>query len=404
MSYDRILLIGVGTMGRPYLDELTARGTRVRVVEREPRAAALRDEGIDVVTSPGAAEEQFVAAALSACATFNPTAAIPFAEPHVLASAWVQKRFGLRGPGFEASMASRDKAIQRTLLKQEGVRQPEFVLTTEVTVALDFHKCHGPVIVKGLRGSGSHCVRLAATETEITNALPELSRTEPALVEEFIIGREYSAELLVKDTVIYFSNVTSKITSGPPEFVELGHTAPAEVEGISGLDTDRFFQDVVRGLGIQTSFVHLEFLVRDGLLYLVEVALRTPGDHIMELIREAYGFSPYGAVIDLYASGKIAVNSHASGVAGVRYLQPSPGFITQLGDISELAGNSSVRRFEYPYSLGDYIAPLRSSRDRSSYVIFVADTRDVIERNWRNIANALEPLTAQEDGSQSPGT
>lgn len=225
---------------------------------------------------------------------------LAFAEPHVLAAAWAQDMLGLPGPSLRAAVTCRDKALQRLFLDGSGVDQPEFAVVRTLAEASAFAEGRLPVVIKALRSSGSVGVTLVSDTRHLARVLAEYGSHEPVLVESYVDGPEFSCEALVHDGAVVFRNYTRKLTTGPPDFVEIGHILPAAIPRERRDLFDETVTRVVESLGIVSSLVHLEFRVACGRPYVMETAVRTPGDHIMELLSLAYGQDFFGHVIGLY--------------------------------------------------------------------------------------------------------
>lgn len=272
---DTLLLIGAGIMGRGYVDAARDLGLRTVLLdegawrERHESSVAYFEE------APGASESHWLQAGLDAAGRHRPQGVVPFSELHVLAAARVQDRLGLPGPSLPAAEASRDKAVQRALFAHAGLPQPDYVLAGDADQAAAWSSGRYPVVVKPLRGMGSVGVRCVGGEAELRADLARRNLDRPVLVEEYLDSPEYSWEGLVERGEVLFGNHTRKVTTGPPEFVELQHQLP-----YLPADRDRLDQQVaalVAAAGIRTGFVHLEYRDDGSTLRPMEFAVRTRG-------------------------------------------------------------------------------------------------------------------------------
>src|SRR6476646_5404357 len=99
-----ILLVGVGVMGRPYLDAALRLGLDVRYVEANPD-----DDRAPHTRIANGQEETWLDGVRRAVAERTPDGIVAFAEPHVLAGALVQDHLGLPGPSLHSAVISRNK-------------------------------------------------------------------------------------------------------------------------------------------------------------------------------------------------------------------------------------------------------------------------------------------------------
>jgi len=393
-SHPRLLLVGAGEMGRGYVAAALLAGLSVGLVERPARFESYRDEVATLFPCAGPADQHWIAATISAARRWQPASVLAFAEPHVLAAAWAQDMLGLPGPSLRAAAICRDKALQRLCLNGSGVDQPEFAVVRNLAEASQFAAGQLPVVIKALRSSGSAGVTLVSDSRDLARVLTEYGSHEPVLVESYVDGPEFSCEALVHDGAVVFRNYTRKLTAGPPDFVEVGHVLPAAIPREQRDLFDETVSRVVESLGIVSSLVHLEFRFARGRSYIMETAVRTPGDHIMELLSLAYGQDFFDQVIRLYTGQVPGADYRARGVSAIRYLEPRPGSFVRVEGFERALNMPGVVRVSIPqYESGAAIRPLRSSRDRGAYVILQAESEDEITRRMELLLDTLRVVT-----------
>ncbi|WP_441245328.1 ATP-grasp domain-containing protein [Kitasatospora sp. McL0602] len=366
-----ILLVGVGTMGRPYLDAALRLGLAVRYVEANPD-----DDRAPHYRIANGLEETWLDGVQRAILDRVPDGIVAFAEPHVLAGALAQQRLGLPGPSLHAATISRNKALQRNAFAAHGVPQPAYLQTDDLRAAEQWMLDHLPVVVKPLSLSGSTGVELVADRAAVDDVIARRAAEGRLMVEQAIFGPEFSWEALVRDGEVLFENVTEKATTPPPAFVELAHrpghdfTDPAVAAGVAELT-----RGVVSAIGMGTGLVHLEFRVGpDGVPVLMEVAVRTPGDYIPEAISLTYGFDLYEAVLRLALGLPVdeLVNTKPVSHAATFFPTTTPGTITAIDGVDEVLEHPAVVRVRLRKQVGDLVEPLLSSDQRMGHVLINA--------------------------------
>lgn len=367
---ETILLVGAGYMGRGYVAAARDLGVRAVLLD-EKRWRADHERAVHRFLTPeGPAESQWIEAALAAADEWRPTGALPFAEPHVLAAARVQDRWGLPGPSLAAAEASRNKAVQRALFARAGLPQPAFTVAASAEAAADWARGRYPVVVKPLRGAGSAGVRRVVGEAALLADLARRDLSQEVLVESYSDAPEFSWEALVRDGEVLLGNYTRKFTTGPPEFVELEHRLP----GVPDAERERLdpqMAALVAAAGIRTGLVHLEFRDADGLALPMEFAVRTPGDHLMEAMCLAYGHDCFAAAIELALGREVRLPRRATRAAGVVFVSaPRPGRIAAVD--AAAASLPETVRFGQRRHVGDEVGGLRSSGDRVGYALLAA--------------------------------
>lgn len=93
-------------------------------------------------------------------------------------------------------------------------------------------QCRFPVIVKPVDSGGSQGICKVESSDMLSNSYKyavKYSRTSKAIVEEYVDGREFSVEYISHQGKHYFLQITDKVTSGAPRFVEMQHHQPADI-------------------------------------------------------------------------------------------------------------------------------------------------------------------------------
>lgn len=228
---------------------------------------------------------------------------IPVKEYTTPFAARLAERFGLPGATYGASLIMRDKNRLRRVTSAHGIRNPESRLVSTFREVEAFADEFGfPLIIKPANRQGSvgtviiHNLRELKpgwSKSRIREegvALPSRGLPELTLVEQFISGQEFSVEALVWRGNTIFTNVTMKDLFDGVNPVERAHTVPAPIpEKTTQLLIDET-RRVLQAAGFDCGIIHCEWILADGIPYLVECAGRLPGDGIVGLIEKAYEF------------------------------------------------------------------------------------------------------------------
>jgi biotin carboxylase len=377
----RVLLVGMGEMGRPYLDAAHRLGFAVTVLDRAWRldAPATRSRLEDddrALPVAAATDEEWYQAALAACVP-RPDAVLGFSEPHVIPAALVAAELGLGGPGLRAAVVSRNKALQRAVFGARGIAQPEHRLSRGREDALEWSRGRFPVVVKPLAEAGSVGVEIASGEPELHRAVD--GRRPPFLVERFVEGPEFSCETLVAGGEVRWWSVTEKVTSRPPSAVELEHHVPARLEPDALGAIGALAARTREVLGVAAGIMHVEARLAPGGPVLMEVAVRTPGDHIFDLVRLATGIDLFEANLAAVAGIEPTLERTVEGAACVWFPSPEPGVVARVDGLGELARLEGVAVADLRLAPGDEVPPLRSTLDRLDAVILAASSRDELD-------------------------
>lgn len=385
---DAILLVGAGAMADGYLRATVAWGRQVLLVETSARIDALRRQypnivDSEAVTSPTGHDESWLAPALRLVGRHRPAAVLGFAEPQVMASTLLQEALGLPGPGLFAATVSRNKALQRALFEGASIGQPEYRMVDDLSDVGEWALRNLPVVIKPTSGMGSAGVELVATNDAWVEAQASRSGNGPLLVETYVEGPEFSVEALVRDGEVTFANLTTKRTTGTPQFVELEHrvgvgtVSRQEIEAATAL-----VEDVVDAIHMVTGLVHLEFRRSQDRAFVMEVAVRTPGDHILELISHAWRFDVYGGYLKLLSGTPFEMPiDHASSAAAITYVHASERGVVDTIDERRWERIPGFVRGFVMAEVGERVQPVEASSDRLGYAIFAASSDDGLTRS-----------------------
>lgn len=405
MSEEReLLLVGVGIMGRPYVTAARRLGLRVRAVEADDWAPNIADL-VDAVEPSqgryGSLDELWAETVHAAVRADRPAGILGFTESHVLGAAMAQDRFGLPGPSLQAAVISRNKALQRGRFRAHGIGQPEYRLTNDLSASAEWAGARLPVVVKPLSSAGSEGVELVPDAAAFDRAASRRASERPLLVESALEGPEYSWEALVREGEVWFSNLTAKTTTGPPHFIELAHrvAAPlAEPEAALVADTAR---GVLSAIGMRTGIVHLEFRMTSSGPAVMEVAVRTPGDYIMELCSLAYGIDWHEMVVRLATDAELPPPPQGPvRYAASVFVVSDPGLVVAVDGLDTVRSHPAVVDAAAKVSVGDTVGRTYSSLQRTGYAVLCADSpaelEEAIEFTRRTLLIKTAPAAAEE--------
>lgn len=219
-------------------------------------------------------------------------------EVFVEAAGALAQTLGLPGPGAHAARVCRNKVLQRLAAPALA---PRWTLLDPARGADGWNAF--PAVLKPASRMSSSGVRAVAGPDALPPLLPGYGPDELLLLEERIVGREFSVEALVRSGEVLWAGVTAKDTneSGTSFFTETGHTSPAP--GLGPAQERLLLQantEFLRAVGFGTGISHAEFrLTAEDRVVLMEAAARPPGDAITRLWRLATGMDLDAALLDL---------------------------------------------------------------------------------------------------------
>ncbi len=216
---------------------------------------------------------------------------------------YVASRLGLRSNPDEYSEITTNKYKMRLCFMNNGVPSPKFALVDND----NHYQITGfkfPLIVKPTDRSGSRGVEKVLDPVQLEDAISRARKESfehKAIIEEFVTGREISVESISNEGQHTILQITDKVTTGAPFFVELEHHQPSSLPGNI---KDRVKEIVIKALDalhIQFGASHSELkITEDGEVKVIEIGARMGGDFIgSDLVRLSTGYDFLKGVIEV---------------------------------------------------------------------------------------------------------
>lgn len=287
--------------------------------------------------------------------------------------AYVAEKMGLVGNSFATAVRANDKSRMRQAFSKAGIPCPRFQVVESIG-QLDLRSLSFPLIVKPVDRSGSLGVSRVDHEEMLPSALDialEMSFKHVAIVEEYIEGREISVEFISSDGRHYPLQITDKVTTGPPHFVELEHHQPADLTEEWKTRINELTKRALNALGITNGASHSEYrITEDGQIYVMEIGARMGGDFIgSDLVRLSTGYDFLKGAIQV-ALGEFEVPVFGKqGHSGIFFL------CKQTSALYDLILDHRVPQTVRAVITDNELHEVKSSADRSGYLIYKDDKR-----------------------------
>lgn len=290
--------------------------------------------------------------------------------------AYVAEKMGLAGNPYEVALRASNKYLMRQAFMASWIPSPHSLKITSLD-QLDGHELHFPVIVKPTDRSGSLGVakveRRGDLAGAVTNALA-CSFSHEAVVEDFIDGREISVEFISYQGVHYPLQITDKVTTGAPYFVEIEHHQPAALSHGLYEKIYALTAKALEALGVNNGASHAEYKITvDGEIYVMEIGARMGGDFIgSDLVKLSTGYDYLDGVIQV-ALGKFKEPVFgASQSAGVYFL------CEETKRLKETIQNATLPQVVRAEITDPVIRAAKCSGDRSGYLIYQSQNKLVL--------------------------
>lgn len=377
----KIMILGASILQLPAIQKAKEMGLQIVAVDMNPDALGFKEEGVirEVVS------------------TIDIPAVVECAKKHridgimTLASdapmrtvAAVSKELGLVGITEETALKATNKACMREALKQYGVPIPEFYkVSNREEYSAAVAKFKAPFIVKPTDNSGSRGIIKIDDITneklifEAYDYSKSSSRNGDVIVEEYMNGPEVSVETLTVNGECYVIQITDKITTGAPHFVEMGHTQPSQLDEETQLRISEVAKLANKAVGITNGPSHTEIIVTKDGPKIVELGARLGGDCITtHLVPLSTGVDMVECCIKIALGEKPSFEKSINLGSAIRYIKTEIGTINSIDGLNDAEQIEGVRQISIVYGVGEKAVEITSSLNRIGFVIAQSDTAE----------------------------
>ena len=291
--------------------------------------------------------------------------------------AYVAEQMGLVGNSYEASLKANNKCLMRNAFAAANVPSPLFKCLTQGVSELvneGISEMPLPLIIKPSDRSGSLGVVKVEKEEDLLPAIKaaqDYSFKHEAIVEQFIEGTEISVEFISYQGEHYPLQITDKVTTEAPHFVEIAHHQPANLSQAQYEEIYNLTKRALNSLGVTNGASHSEYrITKDGKIYVMEIGARMGGDFIgSDLVQLSTGYDFLRGVIEVALDTFTAPQLTEHNYSGIYFLSEATA---HLKPIIEQHALPEIVQAEIT---DPNLRSLTCSGDRSGYLIYKSNKK-----------------------------
>ncbi len=374
----KLLIIGASILQLPAIKKAKEMDLYVGVVDYNPNAIGIKfaDDYFNCSTI----DKNGI---LEICKQFKPDGIMTMATDMPMRSiAYVCEKLNLQGISVDTSIVATDKVAMIKRLKEKDVASPLFYTANSILDLENFAQyIEYPCIIKPADSSGSRGVSLCNSFEELKkefNYSIENSKNNSVIIEEYMRGDEVSVETFSKEGVAYVLQVTDKVTTGAPHFVEIAHRQPSKYANDNAVL--ELAKKAALALGIDNGPSHIEIMVTKNGPKIIELGARMGGDCITShLVPLSTGIDMTKQTI-LSALGENTDLAPTLSMASVIvFFNSDVGKIEHIDGVNLAEKIPFVKEVGFFKSIGDVVGNIYSSADRVGYVIAQAQNVNIAE-------------------------
>lgn len=293
----------------------------------------------------------------------------------------------------------RNKADMKDKFRELGLRTAAYAQVAAAADVTRFAAAHGwPVVLKPVDS-------FACVDTYLLREPADIGRLDLGarrwMVEQYLGGTEWEACALILDGEV-LDVWPSAMPCRPLDIVEGAMNANISVASGPGpaCDVSGTVERLVRGLGLDHGYLHMEFFEIDGLVYAGEAGLRMAGCEIAANHGHAYRFDVFGATLDVYAGRRPALEYGERRCVGDLLLPlPGTGTVTALTSEEELLRLPGVIAADLRTSPGERVTARRASHNSCGHVHVQGATAAEVEQRMRHVLDVFSIDVAAGTGA-----
>lgn len=373
----KLMIVGASVLQLPAIIKAKEMGLHVAVVDYNPQAI-----GIPYADKYYNASTMNEDAVLAAAEDYQPDGIMTLAtDMPMLGVSKASDKLHLHSINYETAVKATDKYDMIKAFKEHNVPSPWFF----VVDTLDELKAHEvdvtfPCIIKPTDNAGSHGVAMVYDFQELLDNYEyahQFSRHGKVIIEEYLDGPEVSVEVMVVNGLVNILQITDKITTEAPHFVEMGHTQPSRLSVATQEAIRNVTVAACKAIGIDKGPVHVEMKVTKRGPVMIELGARMGGDNITtHLVPFSTGIDMVGSTIKVALGEQPDIEPTLHCGSAIRYFEVPFGVIKAIEHVEEAQRIPGVKQITFTKQVGDSSTPIHCSNDRIGFVIAQSATAE----------------------------
>ena len=303
------------------------------------------------------------------------------------------EKLGLIGPDLDSAVAATDKEVMIKAFEANDVDHPFYIVINKETDIKTVAKIEKyPVITKPTDNSGSRGIMLVNDAKELEKAIlysSQNGREGNVIIEEYMVGPEVSVEMMVIDGMAHVIQVTDKLTTGAPHFVEIGHSQPSRLPEESVTAIKKLAKKAALAVGIKNGPAHAEIILTKEGPKMVEIGARMGGGCITtHLVPLSTGINMTKATIQTALGENIDIVEKFQKGSAIRFIIPPIGRVKFISGQKVAEKIPGVKLINIQCKIGQVLGELENGTCRIGYVIAQGDTpEEAVEICEKALAN-----------------
>ena len=288
-------------------------------------------------------------------------------------------------PGIKPLEAIRftNKLQMRNALYRK-IKMPEYyeVSNSRKEILKKFNTISGPAIVKPLYGQSSIGVKKICSEEDILllDFAKDFINAQELILEEYIEGTEYTVDSITLNKETNITAVSKKTHYDDNECVANSLIFDIEIQSDLYKSLKKIHTDIIKFMNLENSLCHAEYIVKNNIPYLVEIAARGGGTGVSSIIAPYIsGLRHYELLINSLLGNNYEIKHFQENrYAALKFFEPKQGYIEEIMTPRKEYIDKNIDLFQFNAKIGDNLGNQLDDKKRNDigYYIVLNDSRD----------------------------
>lgn len=292
------------------------------------------------------------------------------------------------------------KSYMKKIFWENDVPTSRFVIMDKLDTEKIAHLNY-PIIVKPVDAYSSRGVckvnSIEELEKAFNNAVT-ISRTNNAIVEEFVEGDEITVDVYVEEGIAHVLCMSNLYKIGEDgKFVINRSRIPADVSDDIAAQIRNTAQKIVDAFGLKNTPMLIQLISDGKKISVVEFCARTGGGVKFLMIKKMSGFDVVKAVVDLTLGLKPHVSDLTKNEKIVvnEFIYCKPGVLDKLEGFDELLKDGTIAEFSQFKASGTTFGAINGSGDRVAYFSIEADSEEDMRNKHIRANKTIRALSVE---------
>ncbi len=307
---------------------------------------------------------------------------------------------------IESANNCNNKIKMREQLAKYNVAGPKFAYAQNYEEAVKKAEELGyPIVVKSTDNSASRGVKIIQSKDELEDACKESLKysffDKRILLEEQLIGEEYSVDTVVYDGIVYPAGISDREFDFSKEYaIQTGSVTPSGLPEEIQDKMYKLMQKASNAMGIKEGAFKGDLILCGTEPKVIEITARLSGGFDSQYRKPySFGINLIKATIDIAIGNKPDFRDLIP--RWIKYSKtvcpfPKPGRVTQIKGIEELKSLNGVRNIILNIKEGDIIQDYKHCANRAGYVIICENTYEEMKALEKKVLNTLQIITEEK--------